>query len=298
MQHLTLCADAKFVIPLAVTLRSLAVSQPVPHDVTITILSLGIPVDDQARLAESAAPLHCDFVPIEQQIPESAPEVAHLSRATYGRLMAVDILPPGADRALYLDSDLIVRDDLSSLFAIDLAGAPVGAVQSVIVPHVSNPLGLRQWKSLGFSPTTPYLNSGVLVIDTRAWRARGLGSEVLAFVLEHRDEIALADQDGLNGVLGGDFARLPLRWNQEHVLRTPLHFGYSFFGREEVEEAVNDPAIIHFTGPDKPWRRGCVDQALPDWFRLLAQTPYRNFEIPRKSNRQRAVERLGKLLRI
>ncbi len=296
-RELLLCADADFVIPLAVTLRSLARSQHSPENVHATVLSLGIPNDDQERVAKSAAPVTIDFISIDGQIPVEAPAVRHLSRATYGRLKGVDVLESNVRRVVYLDADLLIRQDLGPLFDADLGASPLAAAQSAVIPHVSNPMGLPNWRSLGMAPTTPYLNAGVLVIDVDRWREQDLGVRVLEYIIANRNRLSLADQDGFNAVLAGDFSHLPLRWNQEHALRMPAHFGYSCFAAEEVDEAVEDPAIVHFTGPSKPWKASCRDPASADWYEVLAETEYRGFTPPKVSSRLRAVYLMRRILR-
>jgi lipopolysaccharide biosynthesis glycosyltransferase len=284
-RHVFLCADANFVVPLAVTLRSLAETQDNACLLSITVLSAGIPQSDQDRIQASVPELSLRFVSIEQYLPSDIPNISHLNRSTYGRLFGVDLLPSGAKRAVYLDADVIVTTDIGFLFSFDLKGAPVAAVQSPTIPHVSNPMGLAQWRSIGISPRTRYMNTGVLVIDVDAWKTRNIGRAVLDFVRNNLEFLSLADQDGLNGVLAGDWAELPLRWNQESCLRRNTHFAYSFFPRDEVDEAINDPAIVHFTGPKKPWRRGCSDAAAPKWLDLLERTVY---ELPQTPNRLRS----------
>ena len=301
-RHVFLCADANYVVPLVVTLRSLTETQDEPSLLCVTILSSGIPQGDQDRIQASVPQLALRFVSIEEHLSSDIPpEDGHLTSAAYGRLFGVDTLPSGTLRAIYLDSDLIVTTDIGFLFSFDLKGAPIAAVPSPGAPHVSNPNGLAQWRSLGMSPCVPYMNSGVLVIDVVAWRMRDLGRVVLDFVRNNRAHgQAIGDQDGFNGVLAGGWAALPLRWNQEAPLRRNSHLAYSFFSRDEVDHAIDDPAIIHFTGRPKPWSHPTVDPAAPLWFDLLERTEYRNwnYEKPPKPFRTKIHYVVGRLLRV
>jgi lipopolysaccharide biosynthesis glycosyltransferase len=199
---------------------------------------------------------------------------------------------------VYLDADLVVMDDLEPLYSMDLEGAAVGAVQSGAIPQVSNPLGLSNWRALDLAPTTPYMNAGVLAIDTEEWRAQGLAAAIIGHVDTHRDVLTLEDQDGLNAVLRGHFARLPLRWNVEAQLRELNHLGYSFFDEEEVDEALARPGIIHYTGPVKPWHRECTDPARHEWFKVLQETEFRDFRPKPPMARLRAVYVVRRALRV
>jgi len=267
MIHVCLCADSNFVAPLAVTLRSLVESQPDPRTVHAVIGSFGITDLDQQALRAVADPITLDFVDLDDEIPDDAPTSAHLNRVVYGRCAIFDHLPPETRRAIYLDCDLIVRDDIGFLERFDLGDAPLAAVQAGLVSQ-----GLTQWRELGLSPTTPYFNSGVLVVDLEAWRDRDLGQAVIDFVYEHREVLRWGDQDGFNGVLAGDFAKLPLRWNQETGLRRPTNSAYTFAEESEVEDAIANPAIVHFTGQDKPWNSVDRDPATREWHAICART--------------------------
>lgn len=89
-----------------------------------------------------------------------------LSTMTYGRLLLPTLLA-NYRRAIYLDVDIVVREDLGSLFGIDLQGNLVGAVSDVgIVLCPTTP----RWREaiLNVCPDFdfgPYVNAGVLLMD-------------------------------------------------------------------------------------------------------------------------------------
>jgi lipopolysaccharide biosynthesis glycosyltransferase len=280
VKHVCLCSDPNYVVPLAVALRSVVESQASVEALQITIGSFGLSSEDQARVRSSVSPLAVEFVSLAERVPLDIPPSAHVNRAAYGRTKVFDVLPREARRAIFLDTDLIVCDNLDYLFSFDLGGAPIAAVQSAIVSQ-----SLPQWRDLGLAPTTPYLQTGVFVADLEAWRARALGDAVLQFTFEHADTLRWADQDGFNALLAGNFARLPLRWNAESVLRRATHSAYTLFEADEVEEAILNPAVVHFSGMHKPWHPGSTDPATNEWTRLLANTEYRDYEPERSAAR-------------
>jgi lipopolysaccharide biosynthesis glycosyltransferase len=100
----------------------------------VTILSIGLNADDERRVRSSADPLDLRFVPVSNDLLPELRKNRHVSRATYGRLLGVDRLPSDVTRAVYLDSDLVVLDDLGPLFSMDLDGAAIGAAQSGAYP--------------------------------------------------------------------------------------------------------------------------------------------------------------------
>jgi len=293
-RHVCLCADDTFAVPLAATLKSIERSQPDPTRLAITVLGLGLTNRSADRLRRSVPQLDLRLRDVESQLPSDLPEWRHLSRAAFGRLAAPALLE--AERFVYLDADLIVNDDLSYLFEFNLAGNPVAAARSVAIPTVSSPGGVKKWKRIGLAPNTPYFNSGVLVIDRAAWQSAELTQRVLDYVRAYRDATRFADQEGMNAVLAGQFARLPLRWNQQHLLRTGLHLGYLVLPQAEVTEAERAPAIVHFTGVEKPWLRWCRDPATGDWWELIRSTEFRGYKPPSPPVRERVAARISRLL--
>jgi lipopolysaccharide biosynthesis glycosyltransferase len=293
-RHVCLCGDDGYAVPLAATLKSIERSQPDPTHLAVTVLGFGLTSRSTDRLRRSVPQLDLRFRDVESQLPSDLPENAQLTRAAYGRLAAPALVE--AERFVYLDADLIVNDDLSYLFEFDLAGNPIAAARSVNIPTVSSPLGLMDWKRLGLAPNTPYFNSGVLVVDRAAWQSADLTHRVLDFVRDYRDHARFLDQDGMNAVLAGKFARLPLRWNQEYMLRTGRHLGYLVFPQAEVTEAERAPAIVHFTAREKPWLKWCRDPATGDWWELIRSTEFRGYEPPSPPVRERAAALISRLL--
>ena len=89
-----------------------------------------------------------------------------------------------------------------------------------------------------------YFNSGVMLIDVANWKREQLTSRTLDFISRNRDLCQLPDEDGLNALLDGRFVSLSPIWNM-NPRRPPflaLH-------------AQHDPVIVHYSGPDKPWKR-------------------------------------------
>ena len=88
----------------------------------------------------------------------------HISDAAFFRLM-MQHLP--VDRALYLDSDMVVTQSLHDLFNLDMRGYPVAAVQDSVLARI-------EWKHPIDLHTTPYFNSGMLLADLVQWREHNI----------------------------------------------------------------------------------------------------------------------------
>ena len=159
-------------------------------------------------------------------------------RPAFARLVLPDLLDPDDGRALYLDVDTLVVDDLSDAATLDLGGATVGAVQAPLMA-VQGRLG-----------ADPYLNSGVLLFDLTRWHAHDASERCAAWVERDRGQSRMADQDALNVVLDprtGDPRWHPLDpgWNALTPLFVPR--GALVYG---LPEQIR---VLHFSGPLKPW---------------------------------------------
>lgn len=216
----------------------------------------------------------------------------HLTKETYLRFLCTAALPPEIGRILYLDSDLVVLDDLSPLARIDLGGAVIAAAPDHPWPLPGEP---ERVAALGLRPGRTYVNAGVLVIDLDRWRAQNVAEELLDFAARHATRLRLHDQDALNVVLQDRIRIIGIRWNFQARMyffrrRTyPAEYHATRPGRRR-------PAVLHFTTDDKPWLRGSVAPRRHEYFRHLRKTPWRNAGPMRETPLRRLEQRLDALL--
>ncbi|MBQ9364208.1 MAG: glycosyltransferase family 8 protein [Schwartzia sp.] len=196
---------------------------------------------------------------------------AGLSRAAYARLAIAEILPGDVSRAIYLDGDLIVTDDIKKLFMHDMGDMPIAGTMDLGIMASSK---RRREKNIviGLERNEPYFNSGVLLMDIKKWRDEDYGATLIQDATAHK--YPHHDQDVLNKIFMGKWSVLPLRWNvippvyQLHM-KILLHGGY----RAMAMEARERPAIIHYAGGYKPWeyeRREGLNEKYYDYLSMSA----------------------------
>ena len=207
------------------------------------------------------------------------PHHGHFRPETYYRLLAPQLLP-NVDKAIYLDSDLIVEKDLAALFDVDVTGYPLAATRdadtigqiegydATVGPYLKNELGMRD--------PHDYFQAGVLLMNLAELRRTVSPEEFLA--LSTQRMWRWLDQDVLNRVVNGNYVRVHMRWNYlmdwQHLRRTHIVSNAPADVRAEYEEAAADPAIIHFAGPDnRPWLYPDADRADNFW-RYAMHSPY------------------------
>jgi lipopolysaccharide biosynthesis glycosyltransferase len=188
--------------------------------------------------------------------------------ATAYNVLAPQYLIATSGRALYVDADVVVTEDLSPLFDTEMK-SPVAAVLDAHIGWVSSPSMWRPWREEGMEALTPYLNTGVMLIDLDAWRSNNLTQRILEILAKY--DLPCVDQDAINIVLRGQFDQLKPRYKlmPYHYLQT-----FRYVDAMETDDAINtaltDPAIVHFHRSflGKPWTYGAIHPATKLWRNL------------------------------
>jgi lipopolysaccharide biosynthesis glycosyltransferase len=190
--------------------------------------------------------------------------------ATYNVLAPIYLLQ-NENRAIYMDADMVVTEDLSSLWATQL-NTPVGAVLDAHIVWMASPSMWRPWKEEGLPPFTPYLNTGLMLMDLVKWRKEKLTERTLNFLEKY--ELPCVDQDALNLALRGEFDKLHPRYNSMpyHHLKMWRYLD-TVESQDVIGEAITNPAIIHFHRSffGKPWTFGCTHPGVKLWRNLADQ---------------------------
>lgn len=185
------------------------------------------------------------LVDLSGRIPQNAAAHRRITDTTYGRLFLGDLLDERYARVLYLDCDIAIEPGFAGIFALDLKGMPIAAAidaGDILRRDGEHAIAWRKHLTdIGLAPDAPYFNAGVLLIDLDAWRKIDVAGEAFAFLAERGKLATSMDQDALNVVFRGRWARLPQRYN----------FQFPFMGLG-LEERVH-PLIWHYTGHLKPW---------------------------------------------
>lgn len=152
----------------------------------------------------------------------------HISPAAYIRFLMPDLI--NEDKAIYIDYDTIVQEDIGNLYNVDLGDAILGGVAESTGPGESG---------IAHTLRDTYYNSGVLLMDLKKMRDINLLKLCKDFHDHYFQEILWHDQDIINKVLEGHKKDLDLRWNTQ--LLRGAKGGHN--------------GILHYNGPVKPWNR-------------------------------------------
>jgi lipopolysaccharide biosynthesis glycosyltransferase len=205
---------------------------------SVRFFLLAIDIDDNAREQIKIFTRHHGFDIEVVDFVSPSFEGQGLGRwpaSAVARLYMDEQLPSDIDRLLYLDADTLVVSALDALFDIDLKGQPLAAVDDFLMAFPRN-MGVRI-AQIGMAPESRYFNSGVLLIDWAGLKRRNFLKDARALFFRDSNRYDCPDQDALNVVTERNWLPLDPKWNAQTGI---LAF-------------VPKPAILHFTGPKKPW---------------------------------------------
>ncbi|WP_340106942.1 glycosyltransferase family 8 protein [Rhodohalobacter sp. 8-1] len=269
-----LSADDNYIQHASVTIRSVLANASSPEKLSIKLISDNISNRNIHKLEESLSDfesvLNLDVIEIqEQQVRRFNPKTDYLSSAIYHRIYAGQFLNGYSGKVVYLDSDVIVREDIIKLFQVDLGDYSIGAVRND---------GLYHQESLGMPKDKVFFNSGILLIDLNKWREREILPKLEAFISENNDSLKYPDQCAMNAILYDDWYSLDPKWNMHrYFFLNPTH---SELKRYSLPKRIKSPAIVHFTTRDKPWFFMCSHPFKKEYYKYLKKTAWADYSPP------------------
>lgn len=244
----------------------------------------------ELRLLERLHP-HCSvgFVTMDRMFTKLRVHT-YFARSTFFRLGMADILH-NRDRVLFLDTDMVVLGDVCELFDTDLGGQLVAACKDMIMLSF-RVLGVPSMVEAGGMPAKRYLSdrigmrgredeyfqAGTILFDLEAMRKTSLCNDMVDDLMNQT--FWFLDQDVLNKHLVGRVKFLDNKWNAVHMDAKHLN-SLPDIDRRAHLEAQENPAIIHYAGPAKPWLNELHPLGSHYWFFLRETLWYERMLIQR-----------------
>lgn len=209
--------------------------------------------------------LQADMDSFTDQLPESP----RLKNFAYWRIPAIEKLSDFYERILYLDADVFINDasQINQLLDIPMGDHALAAVRDVHQSIQPNRI-TKEHRSLKL-PTTPYFNSGVLLVQSSRWKSHSLYKKVVHLTKNHRDHLFCHDQSLLNLACRGKWLELAPVWNWQYSKRNNF-----------LSEMVS-PKIIHFAGAVKLWHAPNGDTPHRYWQAYQAFLLAKDYEHPK-----------------
>ena len=188
----------------------------------------------------------------------------------YMRLFIPYFIAEEIEKVLYLDVDMIVQKDVSTLFNIDLQNHVVAAVLDPRIITFNNSWGgVLNYQELGLPGTTRYFNTGLLIMNTKIWREQNVTEKIIDCIEQHKKFANYPDQYGLNVVLANQWLELDPLWN---------HFS--------TIETTEKPFLIHFVERKPIYKAYNFSETFKQiFYSYLQQTEWKNFRPIGESSR-------------
>ncbi|MBY7145045.1 glycosyltransferase family 8 protein [Virgibacillus sp. NKC19-3] len=180
---------------------------------------------------------------------QAAPVVKHYTKEMYYRLLAFQFLPSDLDKIVYLDPDILVINEIRTLYDIDISGYLYAAAYHEVASATEiNKLRLKPYDM------DAYYNSGVLVMNLNLQREKIKEQEIFNYVEEHKKRLLYPDQDIINALYSQDIKNL------DEVIYNYDPRYYRFYkavssGRKDVDYVIHNTCFIHYRGKKKPWHK-------------------------------------------
>jgi len=263
--HIVFCGDQNIVKPVVVVILSIANSCQKHEDLRISIVGMNWSQYDIDYVKNSNINIRVDYIPGDHLILPEVRKGRHVTSAAYLVLYLSDFFP-NEDKILYMDHDVLVRDDrIFELWNLQLDDNPIAAVAATGVPFIGSKKGIPNWRSLGLNPRARMFNSGVMLFDLKKCREIGLKEKSLKYAFSEGRRSHLADQQALNVALDGYWKSLPLIFNAAMKVLDDEAGAYAFWETFEVDNARDNPSIVHFLGGTKPWHSDCTTKFTDEW---------------------------------
>ena len=204
----------------------------------------------------------------------------HISVETYYRLYILDLFK-STSKVLYLDSDMVVNEDIAYLYDTNIEGCYLAAVKDIdIAGSRKKDKAISEYISeeVGCKKDGSYFQAGVILFNLDFIRKKYKTEDLVKLALQK--EWHYWDQDVLNYAFKEKVYYIPQSWNvlmnwknetsdsRLNSIRCAPYVLYS-----EYMEARKDPKIVHYAGYQKPWEVTECDMSEYFW-KYARKTPY------------------------
>ncbi len=249
--NIAMATDKNYIIPTKVAMSSILDAAGKDSFYEFHILCSS-ELDSKSREKLSALErnyvyLNVSFHEIAGEELNNATTTAHIPVASYYRLyMSREI---EADRCLFIDGDMIIREDLQPVYNMDLEGCYIAGVRDMGVRfHAEEFSGYADY--LGIASMDEYVNAGFTLFDLKKIREDGLDQ---VFISAIRHGYKYMDQDIINKYCYGRIKHLPLRYDYfTEYDGDSLREYDKYYSKQELAD-FDHKCVLHYTGGFKPW---------------------------------------------
>ena len=230
---------------LAVALNSAIKNSDPQRNYKAIVLYQDLGADNISRLqALQTENFKIELMPIRANMEALDDRMSNRLRCDYFTLtiyfrLFIPSMFPQYDKGIYIDSDVVLTDDIAKLFDINIGENYIGACNDLSIADIP-PLVAYTEKAVGVN-AKEYINSGVLLMNLKKMRDDDLEGHFLALLNKYHFDSIAPDQDYLNAMCNGKIYYLEEKWDTMPNDAKPM---------------LTETSLIHYNLFSKPW---CYD---------------------------------------
>ena len=230
---------------LAVALNSAIKNSDPQRNYKAIVLYQDLGADNISRLqALRTENFKIELMPIRANMEALDDRMSNRLRCDYFTLtiyfrLFIPSMFPQYDKGIYIDSDVVLTDDIAKLFDIDIGENYIGACNDLSIADIP-PLVAYTEKAVGVN-AKEYINSGVLLMNLKKMRDDDLEGHFLSLLNKYHFDSIAPDQDYLNAMCNGKIYYLEEKWDTMPNDAKPM---------------LTETSLIHYNLFSKPW---CYD---------------------------------------
>lgn len=244
--HIVVASDNHYIILLAALIKSIEANIRLGQTIEIHVIEDKVSDDSKGKLKNSINPQITSLVwhPMESVIPKGMNlplDKSSYPLNIYMRLFIPYFIPEEIEKVLYLDVDMIVQEDVTTLFEEELGNNIIAAVLDPRIITFDNSWGgIFNYEALGLSGKTRYFNTGLILMQTKRWREHDITVKIIDCINNNKKFVNYPDQYGLNVVLANQWLELNPLWNHFSTIdTTEKPFLIHFVERKPIYQSYN-----------------------------------------------------------
>lgn len=156
----------------------------------------------------------------------------------YFRLFIATLFPQ-YDKGIYIDSDVVILDDIAKLYDVDVKDNLIGGCRDMSIADIEPFLNYTE-EAVGVN-REEYINSGVLLMNLKELREHSFDKHFLSLLNTYHFDSVAPDQDYINAICNGRIHYLDYKWD---------------FMPNNERPIMENPSLVHYNLFSKPW---CYD---------------------------------------
>lgn len=230
---------------LSVALKSAIDNSKSENNYRAIIMYESLSQDNRERLGSLATNnFKIDFVEMNEGLETITDRLSNRIRSEYFTLtiyfrLFIASMFPEYDKAIYIDSDIVLEEDIAELFSIDIGDNFIGACRDASIDGIE-PFQSYVEQVVGVD-RNDYVNSGVLLMNLKKLRDADFDKHFLSLLNTYHFDSVAPDQDYLNAICKGSIYYLSPKWNAMP---------------NEQKPKIEGAKLIHYNLFSKPW---CYD---------------------------------------